>query len=356
MTMSGRTSLQPIPFYALVLLATYLAYRVLSPFLVPLTWAAVFATVFYGAKQGLSPRIGPGRAALLITLLVAVLIVGPAVIIVAALAQEVPGVVDSVQQASLTTPRQIELVWEVVRAAAPLPLPEDPVQLLRDSILGLLKFLAPHAGAVVANLFATLGSLVAMLFALFFMLRDGDLLARELRDRLPLPRFARDRVMRDTHDLIVASVGAGLVVAVTQGVMAGVVFWLVGIKAPVFWSVVLAFCSLIPVVGAALVWVPAVLWLLLSGEIARGLVLLVVGAFGISLTDNVLRPLILSGRASVNGLVIFFGLLGGASAFGFIGLVIGPIILVVTARLLKMFTDPELAGDLITPGAPEAPS
>ena len=121
MATSGRPSLQPIPFYALVLLAGYLAYRVLSSFLVPLTWAAVFATVFYGAQKGLSFRIGRSRAALVNTLLVAVLIVGPAVIIVAVLAQEVPRVVESVQQASLTTTRQrqIELVWEVVRGAAP---------------------------------------------------------------------------------------------------------------------------------------------------------------------------------------------------------------------------------------------
>jgi predicted PurR-regulated permease PerM len=92
--------------------------------------------------------------------------------------------------------------------------------------------------------------------------------------------------------------------------------------------------SLVPVVGAALVWVPTSIWLLLSGAIGRGIALVLIGIFGISLMDNVLRPLILSGRTSVSGLVIFFGLLGGAAAFGLLGLLVGPIILVTTARLL----------------------
>ena len=97
-------------------------------------------------------------------------------------------------------------------------------------------------------------------------------------------------------------------------------FWLLRMPAPVLWGVVMAFSSLLPIVGAALVWVPAGIWLLLSGEIARGVIMLLVGVLGISMADNVLRPLLLSGRTSMSGLVIFFGLLGGVAAFGFIGL------------------------------------
>jgi predicted PurR-regulated permease PerM len=141
--------------------------------------------------------------------------------------------------------------------------------------------------------------------------------------------------MSETRDLVMASFGAGLMVAVTQGLIGGVVFWLVGIGAPVFWGIVIGFCSLLPVVGAALVWVPAGLGLLLAGEIGRGVVLMLLGVLGISMADNVLRPLLLSGRTSISGLVIFFGLLGGVAAFGFVGLVVGPIILVTTARLLE---------------------
>ena len=199
-------------------------------------------------------------------------------------------------------------------------------------------FLAPRAGAAVADLFATLGSLFVMLFAMFFLLRDGHTLARQVRDLLPVPEGVRDRLMTDTRDLIIASVGAGLLVAAIQGAIGGLAFWLLGIDAPVIWGVVMALCSLIPIVGAALVWVPAALWLLLSNDVARAIILMIVGVFGISMADNVLRPILLAGRTTASGLVVFLGILGGAAAFGFIGIVLGPIILVTAGSLLRVFS------------------
>ena len=271
------------------------------------------------------------------------LIVAPAVTLVTVLAREVPEVADYVQQQSLSAPGQIERIWQAARARSPIEMPADPTMLLRDGMQRALSFLAPRVGGVVANLFATVGSLFAMLFALFFLLRDGDSLGRELRNFLPLPQAECDRLIRDTRDLVIASVGAGLLVAAVQGVIGGVAFWLLGIGAPTFWGLMIAFCSLVPVVGAALVWVPAALWLLLSGHIGAGVVMALVGVLGISMVDNILRPLLFSGNTSVSGLVIFFGLLGGIAAFGFIGLIIGPVVLVTTGSLLKMFARPDLA-------------
>lgn len=334
-------SLGPAFLYALILLGGYLSYLVLSPFLVALTWAVLFGILFRGMQVALSRRIGPGGAALVTTMTVAFAIVAPAVLLVSALAREVPQVIDYLKEASQTAPRQIQQVWDSARARSPVPMPEDPTDALVEGARRVLTFLAPHAGAFVANVFAMLGTLVAMLFALFFVLRDGDAMRRELRERLPFSEEENERLMRDTRDLVIASVGAGLIVAVAQGIIGGGAFWLVGIRAPVFWGAVMAFSSLLPAVGAALVWVPAAIGLLLWGEVGRGLLLLLIGALGISMADNVLRPLLLSGRTSVSGLVIFFGLLGGAAAFGFVGLVIGPIILVTTGRLLKSLRRPD---------------
>ena len=338
---TGKDQFQRLLFYALVFLAGYLAYLVLSPFLVSLTWAAVFAMMFHSLHVSLAPRIGPNRSALVTTLLAAILIVAPAVTLVSVLAREVPQVIDYVQRASLTAPDLIDRIWQMVQTRSPIALPEDPTEMLRDGIQRALSFLAPRAGAVVADAFATVGSLIVMLFALFFLLRDGHILGGQLRDLLPLPRNECERLMRETRDLVVASVGAGLVVAITQGAIGALTFWLLGIAAPAIWGVAMAFCSLIPLVGAALVWVPTALRLLLFGEIAKGVILLLVGALGISMADNILRPLLLSGRTSANGLVILLGLLGGVSAFGFIGLVIGPIVLVTAGSLIRIFTRPD---------------
>ena len=339
MTDTTKEALQRPFFYLLVLLAGYLSVRILGPFLQPLGWAVILAIVFHGLQEGLASRIGPSRAAIVVTVMAGLLIVAPAVLLVSALLQEAPEVTNYLQQTSLTAPRQIERIWAVARAQSPIALPDDPTQLVAEGVQRVLAFMVPRASAIVADIFATLGLLVAMFFALFFMLRDGDRLSRQVCSVLPLPAEECERLMRDTRDLVIASVGAGLLVAVAQGTIGGIAFWLLGINPPVFWGVVIAFSSLIPVVGAALVWAPACLWLLLSGEIGRGVGMLLVGVLGISMADNILRPLLLSGRTSVSGFVIFFGLLGGVAAFGFIGLVIGPIILVTTGRLLTMIRD-----------------
>ena len=219
-----------------------------------------------------------------------------------------------------------------------MALPEDPTSMLREGMQRGLAFLVPRAGAAVADLFATLGSLFVTLFALFFLLRDGRALGRQIRNLLPLPERERDTLIAETRDLVIASVGAGLLVAAVQGTVGGITYWLLGLNAPVVWGVAMAICALIPLVGSTLVWVPTALWLLLSGEIARGVILVLVGVLGIGLVDNVLRPVLLSGRTSASGLVIFLGLLGGVAAFGFIGLVLGPIILVTAGNLLTVFT------------------
>jgi predicted PurR-regulated permease PerM len=350
---AGKSLGRPV-LYALILLGTYLAYLILRPFLAALTWAVIFAILFRGMQAALTPRTGPGRAALVTTLVVAVVIVVPAATLISVLAREVPQITDYLKETSRSAPSQIQRVWDAVRPHSPVALPADPMDFIAEGARRALTFLAPHAGAIVADFFATLGSLVSMLFALFFLLRDGDAISRQLRDRLPFSQQESERLMGDTRDLVVASVGAGLVVAVAQGAIGGLAFWLLGIGAPVVWGVVMAFCSLLPVVGATLVWVPAGIWLLASGDIGRGVAMLLVGTFGISMADNVLRPLLLSGRTSVSGFVVFFGLLGGAAAFGLIGLVIGPIILVTTTRLFDNLRHPDRLDESVLPRDPVA--
>lgn len=327
--------------YAFVFLGVYLSYRVLSPFFVALTWAVVLAILFRGMQTALARRTGPNSAALITTLLVGIVIVGPAGVLVSALAREAPQAIESLKQGSQSAPRQIQQLWDEIRKRSPVAVPEDPTELMTRGAQRALDYLAPQAGSLVAGFFATLGSLAATLFALFFFLRDGATMSRYVRDRLPFPVQQSEHLMDDTRDLVIASIGASLAVAAAQGAIGGAAFWLLGMSAPVLWGVAMSFCSLLPVVGAALVWVPASIWLLLSGAIGRGIAMTLVGAFGISLVDNVLRPLILSGRTSVSGLVIFFGLLGGAAAFGLVGLLIGPIILVTTARLLDELGNPD---------------
>lgn len=331
-------------FYAVVVLMAYLAFQVIQPFFAPLAWAAIFALALHPTWRRLAARIGPTRAALITTFGAAVLIVGPLTAVVSMLLGELPVVVAFTKELpSQATPERVQIVWDNIRERIPAALPEDPTQLLGQAAQSVLSFLAPRLGGAVANLASMIGSLFVMLFALFFLLRDGDRAGQLIRRLLPFPEAERERLIRTTHDLVIASVGAGLSVAAVQGIIGGLAFWALGVGAPAAWGVAMAVCAVIPVVGTTLIWGPVAIWWLLSGEVMKALVLAGIGIGVIGSVDNLLRPLLLSGRTSVNGLVVFIGLLGGLTAFGFVGLVLGPIVLVTASTLLDALTRPRHA-------------
>lgn len=326
-------------FYGVVVLIAYLAYLVTRPFLGSLAWAGILALTLEPLRARLAARMSAAQAALATTLLAAVLIVGPVAVLLSRLAAEIPQVVAFAQQLpSQATPERVRMVWDEVRASVPVTLPEDPSQLLGRAAQTVTAFVAPRVGGALANIAAMMGSLFVTLFAMFFLMRDADRVVDLIRRMLPFSDEERERLLHETHDLVIASVGAGLAVAAVQGLIGGLTLWALGMGAPAAWSVAVGICSLIPVVGATLVWVPVAIWWVLSGELMKALILTGIGAGVIGLVDNVLRPALLSGRASVNGLVVFIGLLGGGSAFGFVGLVVGPIVLVTAGTLVDALT------------------
>jgi predicted PurR-regulated permease PerM len=335
---SGRERFTELLFYAVVLLVAYLALQVIWPFLSPLAWAGILALSLRGVYLRFCIRLSNGNAALVTTLLAGVLVIAPAAFLIGVLAQQVPDAINYINTVAAASPEQLTRLWETVRAYSPVSLPADPMALVVQGARTVAAFIASRAGSLVADVLATLGSMLVMLFALFFFLRDGRRFGEAVRRLLPFSEEESERLIAETTELFVASVGAGLTVAFIQGLIGGLAFWVLGLPAPVVWGSAIAICSLIPVVGATIVWVPVALWLLVSGEITRGL--LMTGLCGAILgsADNVLRPLLLAGRTSANGLVVFIGLLGGVSAFGFVGLVLGPIVLVTAGSLIDALT------------------
>jgi predicted PurR-regulated permease PerM len=326
-------------FYGALILLGYLSYVVTGPFLAPLAWAGILALSLEPVRSAFAHRLGRSKGALVTTLLAAVLIVGPVALLISMLAQEVPLVVEFARQLpDEATPERIQKVWDAIRARVPVGLPDDPTDWLRQGAQTVAAYLAPRLGGALANIAGMIGSLFVTLFALFFLMRDSDRVVDLIRRMLPFTEAEREIILRETHDLVVASVGAGLAVASLQGFIGGMTFWAMGLAAPAAWGVAIGICSLIPVVGATLVWVPVALWWALSGSMMKALILTGIGAGVIGMVDNILRPIILSGRSSVNGLVVFIGLLGGGAAFGFVGLVLGPIILVTTGTLIDKLT------------------
>jgi predicted PurR-regulated permease PerM len=149
---------------------------------------------------------------------------------------------------------------------------------------------------------------------------------------------ARERLLSQIRALVSVSVTSAGIVAGVQGLLGGLVLAAVGIEAPVFWGVVMGFCCLLPL-GAWVVWLPAAIYLWANGFVIRAIILVALGLGIVSAVDNVLRPMLLSERTSLNGLLIFVALLGGLGAFGALGLVLGPLLVAVLLALLTSYVD-----------------
>lgn len=153
---------------------------------------------------------------------------------------------------------------------------------------------------------------------------------------LPLYPDQTERLFTGISETMIANLYGGLAVGAAQGIVTGLSFWVLGLPAPILWTLVTGLASLVPVVGSALVWGPASILLLLSGHWIKALILLVWGAAVVGQVDVVVRPYVISARVKVHALLVFFSLLGGVEAFGIIGIFVGPVILSVTLAVLDM--------------------
>ncbi len=325
-------------FYAFIGILAYLAYRIFRPFLVPLAWAGVLVVFCYPAHAWLARRYGAARAAVLSTLAVGVIVILPMLLVMTAFVGEALRAVDAMQQALAEgPPPALRRWWGSVQVELPGLEQVDPVKMVREAAGRAGSFLAARAGTVLQNLAVFVFDLLVVLFAAFFLFRDGAAFLAWLRQVLPFDEQVKARMFAQTRDLITAGVTASLVVAAVQGVLGGLAFALLGLPGPVFWGVVMGFFSLLPFIGAWVVWLPAALWLIFSDQLVRGLVLAAVGAGIVSSVDNFLRPALLSGRAQLNGLVVFISMLGGVAAFGLLGLVLGPVVVATGLGLLEAY-------------------
>jgi predicted PurR-regulated permease PerM len=335
-------------FYGIVLLIGYLAFQVIAPFLVPLAWAAIFAMVLSPYNKRLASRIGQTSAALTTTIATFLMIVVPTIMVGTLLVHEVSGQIQSANASGMTTttPAKLQQMWDLVRTQMPfLHLPADPTANAQEAIRSVAAYAAARAASIVTDVANFVLQLFIMLFGLFYFLRDSTPMVSLIRQMLPFEPDRRDRIVDETHDLVVATVGATFAVAVTQGTITGITMGLLGFSAPAFWGVMTSFTSLLPVVGAGVIWVPAAIWLFLSGDIVRAVILIGVGVGVVGTVDNVLRQVLLTGRTTMHGLLVFVSLLGGVAAFGFIGLVIGPVVVAAAATLLEAVLTQAPKGD-----------
>lgn len=313
-----------------------LVYLIARPFLTPLAWAAIIAIVFHPLHLRFARRWGASRAAALTTALVAVIIVVPLLLVMMTFVREAVSAFRNLEDGATSAGvAWIQSAW--ARLTDRIPGPRADVaaavgELARRAAL----LVASQSGLVLQNTATFVVDLFLAHFAAFFLLRDSAAVMRVVRRLLPFEPATREKMIAQTHELVSITITSSGIVAVTQGVLGGLVFAMLGLGAPLFWGVVMGFFCLMPF-GAWVVWLPAAVGLWLNGSPGRALALAVLGFGIVSGVDNVLRPVLLSGRTQMNGLLVFISLLGGLAAFGVLGLVLGPLLVASAQALLTAY-------------------
>jgi predicted PurR-regulated permease PerM len=210
---------------------------------------------------------------------------------------------------------------------------------LAEALRRVLELIMASGGMMLMGALGTTVSFAMMLFVLFFVLRDGPALAQQVVRLLPIEGRRRTLLQKHLTDMTRAVfLGLGLT-AVAQGVLLGVGFWIAGLPSPLVFGVLGVILALVPMVGPALLWIPAAIWLAARGDTGYAIFLALWGSVVVGLVDNLLRPLLISGRAEVPTLAVFIGVIGGLAAFGFIGLFVGPIVLGLLIALFRFELD-----------------
>ncbi|HEX9760502.1 MAG TPA: AI-2E family transporter, partial [Candidatus Acidoferrales bacterium] len=235
----------------------------------------------------------------------------------------------------------IDRAWQWIQQRAPEQGMPDVATMVREGGEQVLTFLASKIGAVLKNVAVFLFDLIVVIFAMFYLFRDASRIVGVLRNILPFEPAHRDRMIEQARELINASVTSSLIIAAVQGLMGGILFAALGIRAPIFWGVVMAFLSLLPLVGPSLVWIPAAIWLVAIGEWPRAIILAGVGAGLVGTVDNFLRPYLIGDKARLSGLIVFVAVLGGIGVFGMLGVILGPIVVATAASMLEIYTKPQ---------------
>lgn len=330
-----------IALWVVTALALYLCWLMLLPFVDVLAWAAVLVVVFYPVHKRLLARTArPSLSAILSSVLVLVAILLPLTLITLAVVNELSGVAQNLQAniASLLDPnspitgRFLRWLGQYVNLSG-----LQPQEYIAERIKSMSGMLAGRMLGLVGGALGAVVQIFFVIFTMYYFFRDGDQIMRALRDALPLERSQSEEIFSRTRDVISASVYGVLVIAAIQGALGGLAFWALSLPSAIVWGVVMIFLSMIPVAGAFVVWVPAAIFLALTGHWIKALLLVAWGALVIGSVDNFLRPKLVGEKTKLHELFIFFSVLGGLQVFGVLGIVLGPVVLAITLALIDVF-------------------
>lgn len=331
----NETSVQNKSLLVLLVVVTVAFIWILLPFYGAVFWAVILGILFAPLQRRLQLKFGWQRnltslCTLSICLVIAIL---PVIVTSALLVQEGANLYKNIESGEL------DIAGYLAQFKHSLPpyfqhlldrFGMGELNALREKIVKSAmqgsQFFASQAFSFGQGTFEFVVSFFIMLYLLFFFLRDGAELARKVRTAIPLAEHQKRRLQLKFNRVVRATVKGNLLVALTQGALGGLIFWFLDIPSALLWAVLMAFLSLLPAVGAGIVWAPVATYFLLSGAIWQGVVLGLYGVFVIGLVDNVLRPILVGKDTKMPDYLILISTLGGLAIFGLNGFVIGPLI------------------------------
>ncbi len=320
-------------FLWLLLLVSLAFIWVLKPFFGPIFWACAVAIIFSPVQQRLLPRLkNRTNVTALVTLLLSLIIVIlPVIFIAMSVVSQGISLYEQLDAGNINLEKIVAEISTRFPFIQDLLLRfniqlEDLQERVTEAALAGGKLLAEQSLYIGQNTFQFLLNFGVMIYLTYFMLRDGHLLLEKLIKALPLGDERERLLFGKFVEVTRATVKGNIVIAAIQGALGGLIFWFLDIPAPVLWGVVMALISLIPAVGAALIWVPVAIYLFAAGEYVDGIILTVVGTLVIGLVDNILRPILVGRDTKLPDYVVLLSTLGGIALFGINGFVMGPLV------------------------------
>ena len=334
---------QWIGLMAATAIALFLCWHMVQPFIEVIVWGSILVVLFAPAHAWLLARTRrPSLSAALSVLLVLITVIAPLVFIASTVLGEIAGLTQKAQetyQRLRTDPeaaQQARQALEMANEYADLDalLASDELKNLATRVS---QWLLQRSAGFVGGLFSILIRVFFTIFTTYYLFRDREAIARRLPEILPLDPSDSRAILARTREIIAASVYGVLVIAMVQGTLGGVMFWILGIPSALVWAVIMTLLCMIPMAGSALVWAPAAIYLGLTGSYTKAVVLFLFGILVIGTVDNFLRPRLVGGKTKMHELFIFFSVLGGLKVFGIVGILVGPVVLAITLALLEVF-------------------
>ena len=341
-------------FYFIVMLAItaglgYLTFQILRPFITSIMWGIVLSIVFYPVYNYVG-RYQKWKSlnAFIVLVIITAIIIGPFSYFSYLLISELKVITRHLDTGKMALLQDVmsypavhySLDW--LSTIFHLPYSEADIEkTLTDNALLMGKDLIGKIPSGLGSVVIVFINFIFMTFAIFFMLKDGAAFLRKSRDYMPFSEQQKERLDSQIRDIVISTIYGGVLVAVLEGIIGGIVYYALGLKSPVLWGAATAIASFIPLVGSFAVWGGIALYLFVQVSVMKGVILVLIGIFGISVIDYLLRPVLIGSRIRMPVIITFFSVLGGIKFFGLLGLVMGPLVVALFVSVMDIFRNIE---------------